>query len=241
MTPIADLTLRAGYFLTGTLTIGGVVNAKTLQIFGRACFAANKLGGRDAKQSFTYAYVSYLIGAFGGGFICPILLGAPPKPLMNDKIIILSLLAFVLFTRTSFFKGLYNLFPVKILGLILENCFKAGLIAGFFGEAQAALGSLVGPVVVATIAGCGGVLVPFTGLGALAGGVPKPISLAFLGACFFAVFTDARYSVWLPVPLPLLSAAHATLVLIVVFSADAISDALRAMKKAFSASDVKKD
>ena len=94
----------AGTLSFGTFPIVGSVTAKTLQIMGRACFAANKLGKAKLGPKTTYAFITFVMTAFGGGVLCPLLLGSSPKPLQSDTIIVVAAIAYLLFTQTDFKK-----------------------------------------------------------------------------------------------------------------------------------------
>lgn len=94
----------AGTLSFGSFPIVGSVTAKTLQIMGRACFAANKLGKAKLGPKTTYAFITFVMTAFGGGVLCPLLLGSSPKPLQSDTIIVVAAIAYLLFTQTDFKK-----------------------------------------------------------------------------------------------------------------------------------------
>ena len=93
-----------GTLSVGTFPVVGSVTAKTLQIMGRACFAANKLGKAKLGPKTTYAFLTFVMTAFGGGVLCPLLLGSSPKPLQSDTIIVVAAIAYLLFTQTDFKK-----------------------------------------------------------------------------------------------------------------------------------------
>ena len=122
--------------------------AKTLQILGRACFAANKLTTKETSEDtgFVYGWLTYVIGAFGGGIVCPLLLGSSPKPLENDIIVVCSLIAFVGFSFLGF-GTVYQLPVIKQLGLVLENIFKGTLIVTFADAGAKQLKSRAGPII----------------------------------------------------------------------------------------------
>ena len=63
--------------------------------------------------------------------------------MQSDTIMCISFLVYVLFTSVPNVKSIYNLLPVKIFGLILENCFKGNLIMTFHQAAQDQLGTQV--------------------------------------------------------------------------------------------------
>jgi hypothetical protein len=207
----------------GTFPIVGSVTAKTLQIMGRACFAANKLGKAKLGPKTTYAFITFVMTAFGGGVLCPLLLGSSPKPLQSDTIIVVAAIAYLLFTQTDFKKA-YNTLPVTIFGLILENAFKGGLIVAFFGAAKETLGTKIGPLLVGTVAGCGGALLG--GLSPIKASVPKGVWSSAAACAFVALATDASYTEGLPIDLPSLSKDDATLIVVVALAADAIYGAL---------------
>lgn len=209
-------------------------NAKALHVAGRACFAGNKLQPAKLGGSTAYAYVTYLIGAFGGGVVCPLLLGASPKPLESDLILVVSFLAFFAFTLPPLApvaKTLYNFPAVLAVGLVLENAFKASLVAGFSAAAASKLGTKLGPIVVGTVAGCGGALVPFRGLTVMQDSVPKGVWSAFAGAVFWAAATEALFDGFpAGASVPQLTRPTAQLVLAAAFSADALYAAFLAPK-----------
>mmetsp|Transcript_31127 Transcript_31127/g.53633 ORF Transcript_31127/g.53633 Transcript_31127/m.53633 type:complete len:252 (+) Transcript_31127:134-889(+) len=160
-----EMIAMASSFLLGTLQLGvlpvvGKISAKTLHIFGRACFVANAKLSTNAKlgDAMVYSYIVYVLTAYGGGVLCPLLLGKSPKPLESDTILVISFAAFILFTRMGF-KAVYNFPPVTLIGLVLENAFKGGLIVTFFTAAKSSLGTMLGPLIVGTIAGCGGAVI----------------------------------------------------------------------------------
>ena len=158
-------------------------------VFGRASWTANamwkKAGGTAPETKRLHHFVTMVVAGYGGGCLCPILLGdgGAPAPLTNDTIPAMSLLAWVLFFRTSFFGWLYNLRPVKLCAIVLESMFKAGLIVKMSAKAHAALGSLAGPLVIGTVAGCGGAFTSSADLSALAA-LPSGVVEAFWASVF---------------------------------------------------------
>ena len=69
---------------------------------------------------------------------------------------------------------MYALLPVSIVGLVFEAIFKGTLIVTFFSLGATKLGTMLGPLVLGTVAGGGGALVD--GLEpAFKKGVPKPV------------------------------------------------------------------
>jgi len=167
-----------------------------------------------------YLYVTYVLTAYGGGVLCPLLLGKSPKPLESDTILVLSFIAFILFTRLGF-KAIYNFLPVHLIGLVLENSFKGGLIATFFTAAKSSLGTMLGPLIVGTVAGCGGAVI-WGPSGWGKDGCPKPIWSSLMAALFFALSTDPSYTALLPISVSQLTTDDATVMMVLAFTADAL-------------------
>lgn len=168
----------------------GVWWAKPLAVFGRACFAANKISLKGSLHSFA----GYAAGAFGGGFIVPVLLGSPPSPLATDLLLLSAAVAFCLNLWTAgTWQKLYTSPLGTVIGLVLEAMFRGNLVVTLTSKAADTLGaSLIGPVVCGTLAGVGGMFFPLNkGLAALDDGVVPPAVLqAGLTAAFAALASD---------------------------------------------------
>ena len=157
-------------------------------VFGRASWTCNamwkKAGCTAPAAKHLHHFVTMIVAGYGGGILCPILLGdgGAPAPLTNDTIPAMCLLAWVLFFRTNF-GALYNRIPVKLCAIAAESMFKAGLIVKMSAKAHAALGSLAGPLVIGTVAGCGGAFTSSADLSALAA-LPSGVVEAFWASVF---------------------------------------------------------
>ena len=140
-----------------------------------------KAGCTAPAAKHLHHFVTMIVAGYGGGILCPILLGdgGAPAPLTNDTIPAMCLLAWVLSSaRTS---GLYN--RAAKLCAIVPSMFKAGLIVKMSAKAHAALGSLAGPLVIGTVAGCGGAFTSSADLSALAA-LPSGVVEAFWASVF---------------------------------------------------------
>jgi hypothetical protein len=91
----------------------------------------------------------------------------------------------------------------------LQNSFKGGLIATFFTAAKSSLGTMLGPLIVGTVAGCGGAVI-WGPSGWGKDGCPKPIWSSLMAALFFALSTDPSYTALLPISVPQLTTDDAT-------------------------------
>ena len=67
--------------------------------------------------------------------------------------------------------------PVSV-ARVSQSAFKANLIVKFSARAHASLGSLIGPIVIGTLAGCGGAFTSSADLSALTS-LPQPVIDAF--------------------------------------------------------------
>jgi len=172
-----------------------------LSIAGRACFTANKIWKEDPmiKGGMAYHFILMLLGGYAGGILCPLLLGKPAAPLVNDAIPSIAFCVWFLFFVPGYLGlklsagSLYNVLPLRIAGLLLENIFKANVMVSMAILSINELSSLFGPIVITTMAGCGGVFCPLGSLAALYTGVPQGVHDAMVGALLvnFALRGDA--------------------------------------------------
>lgn len=156
------------------------------------CFLGRALHmGSGMNLDFdAYSLVNLVTTAYGGGIVAPLALGNRPAPLVLDVITAVSLLALFLYTSTDF-KKLYELAPFKIVGLFLEAMFRINLIAGFVRSCS--LPSRVGPIVVGTVAGVGGMFFPFSkGINALKPPLKPPIFRVFATSAFVAIASNPQ-------------------------------------------------
>lgn len=160
-------------------------------ILGRAMHMAS---ANAASLSFdAYSLTNLVTTAFGGGVLAPLVLGARPAPLMVDAIVVSCLAALFLFTSTGF-PLVYSLAPFKVFGLAIEAMFRVNLIASIVHAASAALPSRLGPIVCGSLAGIGGMFLPFTkGIDALKPPLKPPIARVVLTSLFIAVASRPEY------------------------------------------------
>ena len=122
---------------------------------------------------------------------------------------------------------MYALLPVSIAGLVFEAIFKGTLIVTFFSLSATKLGTMLGPLVLGTVAGGGGALVD--GLEpAFKKGVPKPVWTSAAAAMIFAVLTDPKYGGSLIFDGPIMSPDDATVVVVGALALESIYDKLTA-------------
>lgn len=164
---------------------------------------------RNGKQLLSHKVT--VAAGFAGGILCPLLMGMPPAPLVNDKIPVIALaLWFCFFNPFSpaqagpFFNSPGAL-PIRLAILFLENVFKANLMVSMSLLSFKTLGSLCGPLFITTLAGCGGVFCPVMNLSAL-DKTPQGVHDAMAGAALicFALRGD-QYMAALPVSLQALT------------------------------------
>jgi TRIC channel len=139
---------------------------------------------------------------FGGGIIAPFLLGKPPVVLTNDLIVPVLLAAWFLVNR--FEKATLTLLRlplVKHVLAVLAEIFRANGLCAMVALASNELKPtkyypipVWGPILLGTIAGCGGLFLPLDkGLASLKAGSPWPLQSAFYGATAFHLLShDAR-------------------------------------------------
>lgn len=139
--------------------------------------------------------MTYLM-AFGGGIIAPFLLGKPPVMFVNDLIVPLVAVCWFVSNRAegSIF-ALINTPLMKQGILVLSEIFRANGMCSVVVLSNSILKAgkhypipLWGPILLGTIAGCGGLFLPLDkGLQGLKKGAPWPFQSAFYGSAFFNV------------------------------------------------------
>uniref|UniRef100_A0A7S3K3Y2 Potassium channel domain-containing protein n=1 Tax=Aureoumbra lagunensis TaxID=44058 RepID=A0A7S3K3Y2_9STRA len=198
------------------LTYGGKYGRlmKRACMLGRALHAAN---GNPNMRFDAQSLVSLVLGGYGGGILVPLLLGKTPAPLVVDDILIVAFFSFILFSTTNF-GTVYNFLPIKCVGLCFEAAFRVNLIATLTTVALSIIPSSIGPIILGTLAGVGGLFLPMSkGLDALKPPLKGSINRALLTALVVAITTQPqRYGLQFlePLTLPLITAI---LILITAF------------------------
>ncbi|CAM9740811.1 unnamed protein product, partial [Chrysoparadoxa australica] len=131
--------------------------------------------------------MTFLVG-FGGGILAPFLLGKPPVMLVNDLIVPVVFIAWFLVARAEpLVFAIMNTPVVSQVIYVLGEVFRGNTLCGVVAAANKAIDHgkyypipVWGPIVLGTIAGCGGMFLPFDkGLAGIKGGAPWPLQSAF--------------------------------------------------------------
>ncbi|CAM9832941.1 unnamed protein product, partial [Laminaria digitata] len=138
--------------------------------------------------------------AFGGGIIAPFLLGKPPVMFVNDLIVPLVAVCWFVSNRAE--GAIFALINTPLMKqgiLVLSEIFRANGMCGVVVLSNSILKAgkhypipLWGPILLGTIAGCGGLFLPLdkgiqarAALFGLKKGAPWPFQSAFYGSAFF--------------------------------------------------------
>lgn len=148
---------------------------------------ANKtLNGQQVKSLLQLIFTAY-----GGGFLGFMLLGEAAAPIAKDILIIYAMVVWALFFVTGgLFAKLFEIAPVKIVCVLLNEVFRAGFIALLTNKSLSVLSAnephYIGPIIIGTIAGCGGYFYPMSkGVSVLDNGINWDTQSAFACAVFY--------------------------------------------------------
>eukprot|EP00994_Dinema_validum_P003531 NODE_1802_length_838_cov_23.486692_g1421_i0.p1 GENE.NODE_1802_length_838_cov_23.486692_g1421_i0~~NODE_1802_length_838_cov_23.486692_g1421_i0.p1 ORF type:complete len:257 (+),score=67.27 NODE_1802_length_838_cov_23.486692_g1421_i0:62-772(+) len=165
-------------------------------VAGRAAHVCNNIFTKNANSGFwLHSLVTSILCGFGGGIVAPVLMGIPPAPLLRDSIILIMCVVWWLFFHTGgHVHKFYNLPGVRHFGIILEEIFRANLVVVWTTKAIPITSeSVCGPILVGTIAGVGGMFMPWNkGLAPLEAGSNWNVESSFIAAIVvrFLVHTD---------------------------------------------------
>jgi len=146
----------------------------------------------DAPAS--YKLVNLAMACTGGGIIVPILLNTIPVTLAIDAYPIAIVISYLLHTYFPVLREVLELSPIfKGAVVLFYETNRAYVVTLFTALAASTIAPtqfsvpVFGPIVCGTIAGCGGMFLPFDkGLGAIeANGLPPPVFSALVAAIFF--------------------------------------------------------
>jgi hypothetical protein len=111
---------------------------------------------KDTKMYWLHSFITCLLGAFGGGFLAPALIGKVALPVANDLVLPLVILIWY----TTHYMGLnpvYNFLPLKTMWTCGEALFRTHSVCNMTATAAAALAAgkyypiaLCGPIIVGT-------------------------------------------------------------------------------------------
>jgi len=168
--------------------------------FLHGCKVFKKIGP-DAPLS--YKIVSLAMACTGGGIIVPILLNTIPVTLAIDAYPIAIMISYFLHTYFPVLREVLELSPIfKAVVILFYETTRTYVVTLFTGLAASTIAPsqfsfpVVGPIVCGTIAGCGGMFLPFNrGLSPIeSNGLPPPAFTAFIGATLFHLVTQAAKS-----------------------------------------------
>lgn len=136
----------------------------------------------------------------GGGIIVPILLNTIPVTLAIDAYPIAIMISYLLHTHFPILREVLELSPIfKAVIILFYETTRCYVVTLFTALAASTIAPtqfsfpVFGPIVCGTIAGCGGMFLPFNkGLAPIEGtGLAPPMFSALVGATFFHLTTQA--------------------------------------------------
>lgn len=152
---------------------------------------------------FSYKIVSLAMACTGGGIICPILLNTVPVTLAIDAYPITIMISYLLHTYFPVLREVIELSPIfKAVVILFYETTRCYVVTLFTALAASTIAPtqfsfpVFGPVVIGTIAGCGGIFLPFNkGLSPIEStGMVPPMFSALVGCSFFHFVTQAAKS-----------------------------------------------
>lgn len=157
----------------------------------------------DASSPFSYKIVSLAMACTGGGIIVPILLNTVPVTLSIDAYPISIIISYLLHTHFPILREVLDLSPIfKAVIILFYETTRCYVVTLFTALAASTISPtqfsfpVFGPIICGTIAGCGGMFLPFDkGLSPISStGLAPPMFSAFVGATFFHFMTQAASS-----------------------------------------------
>jgi hypothetical protein len=147
----------------------------------------------------SYKIVSLAMACTGGGIIVPILLNTIPVTLAIDAYPISIIISYLLHTYFPVLREVLDLSTIfKAVIILFYETTRTYVVTLFTALAASTIAPtqfsfpVFGPIVCGTIAGCGGMFLPFDkGLGPIEStGLAPPMFSAFVGATFFHGLTQ---------------------------------------------------
>ena len=152
---------------------------------------------------FSYKIVSLAMACTGGGIIVPIILNTVPVTLAIDAYPIAIMISYLLHTYFPVLREVAELSPIfKAVIIVFYETMRTFVVCLFTGLAASTISPtqfsfpVFGPIVCGTIAGCGGMFLPFNkGLSPIEStGLAPPMYSALIAATFYHLLTQAASS-----------------------------------------------
>jgi hypothetical protein len=165
--------------------------------FLHGCKFFKKISG---NESLSYKIVGLAMACTGGGIIVPILLNTVPVTLAIDAYPITIMISYLLHTYFPVLREVLELSPIfKAVVTFFYETTRCYVVTLFTALAASTIAPtqfsfpVFGPIVCGTIAGCGGMFLPFNkGLSPIeTTGLQPPMFSALVGATFFHLVTQA--------------------------------------------------